>query len=114
MSTAILAGVVLWAEHVHYFEKPSFFVQTLILLTITTSVIFVYLFRARESSYFTQLYLLTMVVKVLAYCAYNLLMVLKDKPAAVNNVVFFMVVYFVFTALEIGFLYRVIIGKKGR
>lgn len=114
VSTAILTGVVLWAHHEGYFEKPSFFVQTLILLTLTTSVIFIYLFRARGSAYFTQLYLLTMVVKVLAYCAYNLLMVLKDKPSAVENVIFFMVVYFAFTVLEIGFLYSAITGRKGR
>ncbi len=80
--------------------------QTLVLLVLTTSIIYVYLYKARTSAYFTQLYLLTMVVKVLAYCAYILLMVLKDKPAAVENAVFFLVCYFTFTALEIGFLYR--------
>ena len=114
MSTAILTGVVLWAHHEEYFEKPSFFVETLKLLTLTTSVIFIYLLRARECAYFTELYLLTMFVKVLAYCAYNLLMVLKDKPSAVDNVLFFMVVYFAFTALEIGFLYSAITRRKGR
>ena len=47
-----------------------------------------------------------MAVKLLAYGAYMLGMILQDKAGAAANVVFFMVVYFVFTALEIGFLYR--------
>jgi hypothetical protein len=52
------------------------------------------------------MYLLSMAIKLIAYLAYNVLIVLKDKPHAVQNVVFFMIVYFLFTALEIGFLYR--------
>lgn len=55
-----------------------------------------------------------MAVKLVAYGAYNLLMILKDKSGAAENVVFFMILYLVFTTLEIVFLYRKITGSEGR
>jgi hypothetical protein len=55
-----------------------------------------------------------MVVKVLAYCTYNLIMIMSDRPAAIGNVAFFMIAYFIFTALEIAFLYRKIAGQDHR
>jgi fucose 4-O-acetylase-like acetyltransferase len=86
-------------------SRPSYFIETLILLVFSTGLIFVYLYRS-ASALFVQLYLLTMAVKILAYGAYNAAIILKDKPGATENVVFFMIVYFIFTALEILFLYR--------
>jgi hypothetical protein len=52
-----------------------------------------------------------MVVKLLACFAYNLVMILEDRTGAAFNVIYFMVVYFLFTALEIAFLYRRISGS---
>jgi hypothetical protein len=109
-TAAVIAAAVLFAVSSGYFNKPSFFLKTLILLTFSTGLIYVYLYKANKPALFLQLYLLTMVVKLLAYCAYNLVMILRDKPAAAGNVVFFMVTYFVFTMLEIGFLYHKIAG----
>lgn len=85
---------------------PSFFYQTLIFLLFTTATIFVYLFKVDKPGFFIQLYLLTMVVKFIAYGAYNLLMIMEDRAGASVNVVFFMILYFTFTGVEIGFLYR--------
>jgi hypothetical protein len=110
LTAAVIAAVVLFAVSAGYFDRPSFFLKTLILLTFSTALIYGYLYKADRPAFFLQLYLLTMVVKLLAYCAYNLIMILSDKPAAVGNVIFFMVTYFVFTMLEIGFLYRKIAG----
>jgi hypothetical protein len=87
-------------------QTPSFAFQTLTLLFIGTVTIYGYLYKATKPQFFVQLYLLTMAVKLLAYAAYNLVMITKDKPGAVANVIFFMTAYFIFTILEIGFLYR--------
>ena len=76
--------------------------------------IFVYLYKVNKPDFFVQLYLLTMAVKLVAYGAYNLLMILKDKSGAAENVVFFMILYLVFTTLEIVFLYRKITGSEGQ
>jgi hypothetical protein len=86
-------------------STPSYFNETLILLAFSTGLIFLYLYRS-TSSIFVQLYLLTMAVKILAYGAYLAVIILNDRPGATENVVFFMGVYFIFTALEILFLYR--------
>jgi hypothetical protein len=85
---------------------PSFYFQTLILLLFGTGLLYIYLFKFDRPDFFVQLYLLTMTVKLLAYGAYNFFMILEDKANAAANVVWFMLLYFVFTALEIGFLYQ--------
>lgn len=114
LTAAVIAATVLLAASSGYFAKPSFFLKTLILLTFATGMIYVYLYKANKPEFFLQLYLLTMVVKLLAYCAYNLVMIISDRAAATGNVVFFMVTYFVFTILEVGFLYRKITGRDKR
>lgn len=90
---------------------PSFFYETTLLVVFTTGVIFIYLFKSNNPSFFVQLYLLSMTVKLLAYLAYNLFMMIEDKPGGVINVLYFLFNYFVFTFLEIVFLYRKISDK---
>ena len=85
---------------------PSFFFLTLILLLFGTGLIFVYLYRFDRQDLFVHIYLLSMVVKLLAYGAYNFFMVMEDEAGAVANVAWFMIVYLIFTVLEIVFLYR--------
>jgi hypothetical protein len=87
-------------------ELPSFFYQTLVFLLFSTIVIYAYLYKVDKPDYFVQLYLLTMAVKLLAYGAYVYFMITGDGKGAFTNVIFFMVSYFLFTTLEIVFLYR--------
>ena len=75
-------------------------------MAFVTTVIFVYLYRLAKPSVFVQLYLFSMAVKLLACFAYTLLMIREDKSGAVVNVLYFLIVYLLFTALEIAFLYR--------
>jgi hypothetical protein len=100
-----LSGMVAVQQHI-LSGLPSFFFQTLIFLVFSTAVIYAYLQKAATPGFFVQLYLLTMAVKLLAYSAYNFIIVLRDKQGAFANVVFFMLMYGLFTALEIAFLYR--------
>ena len=112
--TAILLGSAVFAAGVFgVLQIPSFFLSTLALLTGSTGLIYRYLHKADSGAFFVQMYLLTMVIKVLAYGTYNLIMILRDKASAVENVVFFMVTYFIFTALEIGFLHQKILTRRG-
>ncbi|MGC1243083.1 MAG: hypothetical protein WA874_15950 [Chryseosolibacter sp.] len=87
-------------------EVPSFLFETTWFMAFATTVIFVYLYKPRQPSFFVQLYLLSMAVKLVAFFAYNLIMVLDDRGGAVANVLYFLSVYFLFTAVEIGFLYK--------
>jgi len=113
VSATVLAGLTWVAQHQLWIDRlPSFFYQTTIFLVFTTTTIFVYLYNINKPDFFVQLYLLTMALKFVAYGTYNLVMLLEDKAGAVMNVFFFMVLYVVFTVLEIAFLYRKIAGSE--
>ena len=107
LSSLWLAREFEWLQHL-----PSFLYVTLFFVLLTTIIVFRYLYRLKQPAYFIQLYLFLMVVKLIAYLGYNIFMVLKDKPSAVSNVVFFLLVYFVFTLIEIIFLYRQVNAQK--
>jgi hypothetical protein len=103
---AMIAGTVLFAVHKQWITQPTFFYQTLILVLFTTVVIFAYLYKVSKPTFFVQLYLLTMMIKIMAYGTYTYFMITEDVDSAFANVVFFLIAYFIFTVLEIGFLYR--------
>lgn len=107
---------VLWA----LFERgaigpyPSFAWQTIALLALATVVIFYYLYRVDRPASFVQLYLLLTVIKLIAFLGYNILMVMRDRDGARQNVLFFLAAYFIYTFFEILFLYRHIASKSGK
>lgn len=111
--SALVVGGFTWGAYALQWidQFPSFFYQTLIFLVFSTTTIFAYLHKINKPDFFVQLYLLTMAVKLLAYGAYNLVMIVKDNAGASVNVVFFMMLYVIFTVLEIAFLYRKISGS---
>jgi hypothetical protein len=91
----------------HFMEVlPSYFHQTLILLLFGTGLLYIYLYRFDRQDFFVHIYLLTMAVKLLAYGAYNFFVIMDDGDGAAANVVWFMLLYTIFTLLEIVFLYR--------
>lgn len=87
---------------------PSYFYQSLAMLIIGTSGLYYYLQRVRmkQPDFFVHFYLASIAVKLLAYGAYLALIIWKDRPGALANVVFFFAVYALFTALEVVFLWR--------
>ncbi|GAB1445990.1 hypothetical protein MASR2M41_17350 [Flammeovirgaceae bacterium] len=68
--------------------------------------------KSEKPKYFAQLYLLSLSVKLLAYGAYILFVLVKSPSHAAANAGVFVVTYILFTALEVGFLYRKIVEKK--
>ncbi|HEX6225651.1 MAG TPA: hypothetical protein VFZ52_14640 [Chryseolinea sp.] len=106
VSLVMIAAVWLMADGGWIPEIPSFFFQTAGFLLFGTGLLYIYLYKFDKPDFFIQLYLLTMAVKLLAYGAYNFFMIMEDRTGAVYNVTWFMALYFIFTALEIGFLYQ--------
>jgi hypothetical protein len=104
--TALIASATLAGVSWGYFAKPSFFVQTLIFVAFATSVLFRYLYRIEKPEFFSQLYLLSMVLKFVGFLAYCLVIILQDREGALENIVFFLISYFSFTALEVGLLFH--------
>jgi hypothetical protein len=95
-------------------SAPSYYVQSLLILGIFTVVIYRYLDRLKNPEIFVQIYLLSMMVKLIAYGVYVVLMIIDDKGGANQNVVFFLILYVLFTALEVGFLHRKIARNRPR
>jgi hypothetical protein len=108
LTVALVLSTVAWVsvDSLWITVLPSFFFQTTIFLLFGTGLLFIYLYRFNKPDFFIQLYLLTMAIKLLAYGAYNFFMITDDRDGAVYNVVWFMTLYFIFTALEIAFLYK--------
>ena len=102
-----IAGLTILAQHLSWIDAlPSFFYQILLFLVFATFVVFRYLYKVDKPDFFVQLYLLTMVVKFIAYGVFNLIVILEDRPGAAHNVAFFMIIYLLFTGLEVAFLYH--------
>jgi hypothetical protein len=88
--------------------QPSALFQIVIFLTISTGGLFIYLLQTKRErpGYFVQFYLLTMAVKLTAYAGFMIFVIMRDREGARLNVITFLIVYLLFTALEIAFLYR--------
>jgi hypothetical protein len=108
----VIAALTILGASEGLFSKPTYFLHTLILLLFSTGVIYVYLYQAAKPDLFVSLYLFTMVLKLIAYCVYNLVIIMQDRQAAVTNVGFFMATYFIFTGIEVAFLHRKISGEN--
>jgi hypothetical protein len=105
--TALLVVIVL-AGSVLLFapQPPSFVMQTSFYLLFTTVIVYVYLNRVANPEHFTRLYLGMIALKLMASLGYAIIMIMWDTAAAPGNVLYFLLIYIVLTALEVGFLYR--------
>lgn len=112
VAAGMVWGFVQYGSEQAFFERPSFFVPTLVFIAFATALIYFYLYTVDKPAHFVQLYLLTMAVKLLASLVFCFVMISRDKASAVGNVVFFMCAYFLFTGIEIAFLYHRISGRK--
>ena len=106
LTAFVFLSLSLWAME----TQPEHAYQTLIFLFLTTGGLYRFLLKTKQErpDYFVQLYLLTLVIKIIASSVYLFTMVI-GHPDPARDVVFFIAVYFVFTALEIGFLYSRVI-----
>jgi hypothetical protein len=83
---------------------PGLFWEILIFQAFSTTILFLYLYRAQSNS-FVQLYLFTMVIKLLAYGGFAVFVILADRAGAPLNIGFFLISYLLFTVLELMILY---------
>jgi hypothetical protein len=113
IATSLFLLCLLWiSDATGFIVRPSFSTQTIILVSFITLAIFFYLSKPKLQAYFLPLYLASIAVKLIAYCAYNFLIILRDRSNAFANVIVFLIVYLIFTGIEIAFLYRKITGAS--
>jgi hypothetical protein len=104
----LVAGIILAVGFWGFETLPGHFYQTLLFLFVSTVGLYRFLLRTKQQrpDFFVQFYLATLTVRLIAFGTYVFLMARSQPEQAPSNIVFFMVVYFIFTAIEIGFLYR--------
>lgn len=79
--------------------------RALIVAFLATITVVSYLIlRKRQGENLTQVYLLSITVKILLSCGFVIALILTNKPDANSNVVFFLIGYVTFTAAEVIFL----------
>lgn len=118
LATSIVAltavGGFYLAQHLSWINAlPSYLNEITIFIVIATVVIYGYLNRFINTSYFVQMFLLSMVIKMIASLALITVIVIQDKAGMGLNVALFLILYTLLTAIEIVFLYPQISKKKG-
>lgn len=108
---AVVAATIL-IGYVGLAARPSFFNETLALLAFGTVGLYHYLVQVQKTrpQIFVPFYIATLVLKILAYGAYVFVTFRLDPEGAVPNAVYFIVLYFIFTGVEVFFVYRRITG----
>lgn len=89
-------------------NAPSFATEIVLVLAFTTLVIYYYLqsWSKSKAELFTQFYLLSIAVKIVAYGAFVAFIIIDQPEMAIGNVVVFLCCYLTFTLAEVLFLFR--------
>ncbi len=85
--------------------NPSFLILILTILAAATWLVYLFMLRTKQED-FVKNYLLTIVLKLLGGGIFIFALIFFDKDGAEANAVLFMTAYFLFTGLEVGFLFR--------
>ena len=102
VTLTVLAGGYSWGG-----ELPTYFYQSAFLLFVSTTALYYYLLKIKEvrPNFFVQFYLISIMLKLVAYGTYLGVITWHDTEHAAINIVFFLVIYVFYTALEVGFLW---------
>ena len=74
------------------------------ILLLATILVYLLVASGNDPQRFTQMYLLSIVVKMFVACVVIVVLILVDKPHARANVVFLFITYVIFTIVEVVFL----------
>ena len=83
------------------------------ILLLVTLLYFRLLSNIQDQQRFTQVYLMSIVVKILLACILIVVLILLDKSHARSNVIFLFSMYVLFTMTEIIFLVRLRSARGG-
>ncbi len=113
MALTLLVALLLYAGHAYgNWPLPSQSPAILTYLACTTIVAFYMLHSTAQSTLFSQAYLLSIVLKMITGSVFIFIVIFIDRAGAKGNALLFIISYMLYTALEVGFLYRKINGPK--
>ena len=98
----LLSVLVSWL--VPKYAAASFLFQIVIILSAATFLAYFFMLRT-PAEYFVRNYVLTIVIKLLAGGLFIGAIIFADIERAEPNAITFMVVYLLFTGLEVSFLF---------
>ncbi len=112
--SVFLFFVVSFASSQGYFAIPTFALEIIVFLSLSTLGFYFYLLKkaTHKPEDFTGAFLLTLVLRFLLFAGFMLVIILIDKPGAAHNAVFFMVAYVILTVVEVAFLYQKVMSAK--
>ncbi len=113
VTVALLAGLYLAQNQLWISGFPTLTTEILLFLLLGTLINFRYLNRITSPELFVRMYLFMMALKLLAFGAFVVTIILLDKAGAKGNTAFFIITYLIFTGVEVGFLYRKIERQNG-
>jgi hypothetical protein len=106
LTLALFVGLYTGAYY-DWFSVPSPLAPAVILVPASfTAIIYSVLSRRSGGPDFTTAYLVSIVLKMLTSSAFVLFVIVRDRAGAIENIIIFLVSYVLFTALEVGFLFR--------
>jgi hypothetical protein len=112
LAVFVLTILVMVTMYSGIFRTPSYAAQIVLYVAASTGLIY-YLVQRRDGAlFFTQSYLLSIVVKILMGCAFILIVLYVDPTEASANATLFIVCYLLFTTVEVIFLFNTV--KRGR
>ncbi len=110
----LVLGFVLAGSGLGWFTHPSFFIEIIIFIALST--IALYWFTTRKLNLqpddFVKIYLGATVLRILFFGGFIFTLIVLDKLGAKENALLFLVCYFLFTALEVMVLYRQINARR--
>jgi len=99
------AAAQLVAIYSGWMSGPTMFslIMNVFMLGLT-ALVFRIVSAINDRQRFTQVYLATIVIKILAVCSFAAVLIVLDRDHARSNIVFLLVLYAVYTAIEVTFL----------
>ena len=104
--TALVATGVYVGHRQGFFPLPSYGWEIIFYMAFSTAAMVNILLKKSGPILFTQLYLLTIVIKMLIGSVVILFIIFINREGAFENAVLFIITYTLFTMLEVIFLYR--------
>jgi len=104
--SALVATVMYVGHRQGFFPFPSYGWEIIFYMAFSTAAMVNILLKKSGPVLFTQLYLLTIVIKILAGSVVILFIIFINRREAFENAALFIITYILFTILEVTFLYR--------
>jgi hypothetical protein len=102
---SLLYGFVWLGADKAWFLMPAYSIEIIIVSVITTASIYLVLAKTSDPRMFMNLYLLTIVMKLIFYSALLLIIRVISPQTLMLNAVFLLAAYLLFTALEVAVLF---------